>query len=338
MDTVITPSVGHAPVNTQAGVGASPGFDAIDYRRAWSRSLHEGVVSAAGWKVHADTGLDLIVVVDANVDGAYVQGDAVGDQGIYYVPAHSTTITFNVGTGAAPDPASPRIDRVWLQVFDDTHDGSGLNQAQVVYQPGTPTAGATADNENGAPALPGGAVELATVLVPPAATAIVDADIRDKRPVGGIRKHDVGEIIYKASSNAPIGCSAADGGALKRNQYPELFADIGTTHGAGDGSTTFLKPDHRSRSPIAAGSGPGLSSYGVGVKAGEEKHTLSVPELPDLGAQYMNNGHGSFLVLLAQGGGSTGYSVLGTSVGSNVPHNTIHPVIGLQPYIFTGKV
>lgn len=54
-----------------------------------------------------------------------------------------------------------------------------------------------------------------------------------------------GTIDFFANSTAPTGYLAASGQAVSRTQYPELFAAIGTTYGAGDGSTTFNLPDLR---------------------------------------------------------------------------------------------
>jgi microcystin-dependent protein len=47
------------------------------------------------------------------------------------------------------------------------------------------------------------------------------------------------------SSTTPAGWLAEDGSAISRTQYPALFAAIGTSYGAGDGSTTFNLPDSR---------------------------------------------------------------------------------------------
>lgn len=40
---------------------------------------------------------------------------------------------------------------------------------------------------------------------------------------------------------------SADGRAISRNAYPDLFAALGTVYGAGDGATTFNLPDLRGR-------------------------------------------------------------------------------------------
>ncbi|MCD0491420.1 tail fiber protein [Chromobacterium violaceum] len=54
-----------------------------------------------------------------------------------------------------------------------------------------------------------------------------------------------GMIAYFASNTTPAGWLRCDGSAASRTTYPALFAAIGTTYGAGDGSTTFNLPDLR---------------------------------------------------------------------------------------------
>lgn len=53
----------------------------------------------------------------------------------------------------------------------------------------------------------------------------------------------VGEIIALGSATAPVNFILADGTAVSRSTYAELFAIIGTTYGVGDGSTTFNLPN-----------------------------------------------------------------------------------------------
>ena len=53
----------------------------------------------------------------------------------------------------------------------------------------------------------------------------------------------IGEIKILAQSSIPSNCLPCNGAAISRAAYPELFAAIGTTYGAGDGSTTFNVPD-----------------------------------------------------------------------------------------------
>ena len=54
-----------------------------------------------------------------------------------------------------------------------------------------------------------------------------------------------GAVMPFAMNSAPAGWLAANGAAVSRSTYAALFAAISTTHGVGDGSTTFNLPDLR---------------------------------------------------------------------------------------------
>ncbi len=54
-----------------------------------------------------------------------------------------------------------------------------------------------------------------------------------------------GFVEAYAGSTAPAGWLKCNGAAVSRTTYANLFAAIGTTYGAGDGSTTFNVPDLR---------------------------------------------------------------------------------------------
>ncbi|WP_239364121.1 phage tail protein [Snodgrassella communis] len=54
-----------------------------------------------------------------------------------------------------------------------------------------------------------------------------------------------GAVQYFAMTSAPVGWLKANGAAVSRTLYANLFASIGTRFGAGDGKTTFNLPDLR---------------------------------------------------------------------------------------------
>lgn len=173
----VSPSLGHGLVTAQSAAPA--GYDAIDDRRFWGAGLQEGALSEGAFLVDQSSPAAMTVEVAANDPaGALVKGDAVTAQGLYYIPPHSADITLDV---AAADPTLPRIDSVILEVKDDTHDSSGLNEARVRIITGTPTGGATLNNRSGAPTVPTSALHLADVWVPNGASSISTSDIRDKR-------------------------------------------------------------------------------------------------------------------------------------------------------------
>jgi len=81
----------------------------------------------------------------------------------------------------------------------------------------------------------------------------------------------VAEITMFGGNFAPRGWAFCDGQLLPISQNTALFSLLGTTYG-GDGRTTFALPDLRGRVAIHPGTGPGLSTYQLGVKGGSETH------------------------------------------------------------------
>lgn len=52
----------------------------------------------------------------------------------------------------------------------------------------------------------------------------------------------IGSVTWYAGAGTPENYLLCDGSAVSRTNYADLFAVIGTTYGAGDGSTTFNLP------------------------------------------------------------------------------------------------
>jgi microcystin-dependent protein len=73
-----------------------------------------------------------------------------------------------------------------------------------------------------------------------------------------------GGIIQFGGLTAPQGWLVCDGSAVSRSSFVELFQAIGTSFGAGDGSTTFNLPDMRNRVPVGVGSGTFANLNGFG--------------------------------------------------------------------------
>lgn len=99
-------------------------------------------------------------------------------------------------------------------------------------------------------------------------------------------------VISSISVGLPIGCGCdyfgttapenymfADGSAISRTEYSELFAVIGTTFGIGDGSTTFNLPDRRTATSVMYKQGD--TTFGtLGATVGDNTHTLTISEMP----------------------------------------------------------
>lgn len=69
-----------------------------------------------------------------------------------------------------------------------------------------------------------------------------------------------GTAIFHAASTAPTGYLKANGALVSRSTYAALFSAIGTTFGAGDGSTTFALPDLRGEFTRGWDDGRGIDS------------------------------------------------------------------------------
>lgn len=74
------------------------------------------------------------------------------------------------------------------------------------------------------------------------------------RKIGSSDGVPLGAILPLAhNSTVPAGYLLCDGAAVSRTMYPDLFSVIGTTYGAGDGSTTFNLPDYNTAKRFAQG-------------------------------------------------------------------------------------
>lgn len=80
-------------------------------------------------------------------------------------------------------------------------------------------------------------------------------------PMGGTSTGAAcGDVKFWPTSSAPAGWLKANGAAVSRTAYAALFAIIGTTYGAGDGSTTFNLPDMRGEFMRGLDDGRGVDS------------------------------------------------------------------------------
>jgi microcystin-dependent protein len=98
-----------------------------------------------------------------------------------------------------------------------------------------------------------------------------------------------GSIINFGGSTAPSGWLICNGAAVSRTLYTSLFGVIGTTYGAGDGSTTFNIPNTAGRMVRGVGTaswtglGGGTASttiVALGGSGGADGTKVSVDNLP----------------------------------------------------------
>lgn len=163
----------------------------------------------------------------------------------------------------------------------------------------------------------------------------------------------VGAVTGWFSDVIPANWLLLDGSEISRSNYAELFAILGTTYGAGDGSTTFKLPDMRGR--VGAGKSSDAAFSSLGKTGGEAAHTLTTAEIPahthGSAGNHSHfipntNGSGSGYVRLESYGSAanTNRSVYTnaagahthSSVGSGSSHNNLQPYIVLN-YIIKAK-
>lgn len=138
----------------------------------------------------------------------------------------------------------------------------------------------------------------------------------------------VGTVLDYAGTALPAGFLWPAGQNVSRTTYAALFAAIGTTYGAGDGSTTFALPDLRGRAIAGKDNMGGTSADrltspingdNLGEAGGAQSHTLSTTEMPSHQHTGTTDAAGS------HSHGGTAYSAgdhahtveIGTSAGSS---------------------
>jgi len=158
-------------------------------------------------------------------------------------------------------------------------------------------------------------------------------------------------IIPWSDSSVPSGYLECNGQTVSRSTYSALFAIIGTTYGAGDGSSTFSVPDLQDNVPVGKSNNKNLGSTGgantvakTGNVGGSTANaTLSTPQLashshskgsgsgPGRGYPNINNGAQNLGAGLPATTGSSGS-------GGGHSHNMSANFTGdatsvLQPYL-----
>lgn len=238
----------------------------------------EGVLGPNDCKV-SQRGAGANFSVDIAIGGFIINGDDQALQGKYL---GRVTATENVSVTAAPGSNS-RYDLVTLRVNDPNAGGNTGNTVTAVIVAGTVSGSPVV------PALPASSIPLAVIGPIASGTAsITNALISDCwsgtgpafqsscRLLAG-QKDSVGAMKAMANGGFRVnGWFLCDGTAVSRTTYAQLFAQISTLYGVGDGSTTFNLPNMTNRVPVASGA----TFTTVGATGGETAHTLSIGEIP----------------------------------------------------------
>jgi microcystin-dependent protein len=124
-------------------------------------------------------------------------------------------------------------------------------------------------------------------------------------------RNRTGEVHAHAGAAAPAGSLNCAGQAVSRSLYAGLFAALGTTYGAGDGTSTFNLPDLRDRALIGRGDMEGSA-------AGRVTNALSGLDTTVLGATGGVQGRAVSLSVNGVATGSLGYTTNTASAGTAV--------------------
>lgn len=132
-----------------------------------------------------------------------------------------------------------------------------------------------------------------------------------------------GAILFHAKNTAPPGYLKANGAAVSRTTFADLFSEIGVTFGAGNGSTTFNVPDLRGEFLRGWDDARGVDvsrAFGSAQANQMTGHQHKLPFSSDTGQSYS---------VQQAGGGSPLY---GTALESSVPARTIsHGALSSYP-------
>lgn len=143
-----------------------------------------------------------------------------------------------------------------------------------------------------------------------------------------------GAVFWFPVASNPTGYLACNGTAVSRTTYAALFALIGTTYGAGDGSTTFNLPNLARRTIIGeGGAGSGVIGNTVASVGGSETQAILFTNLPTsipasngvINTQSVASGVNTNV----PGGAAT------WTTGSAVAPNNMQPSMVLRPLIKT---
>lgn len=156
-----------------------------------------------------------------------------------------------------------------------------------------------------------------------------------------------GAMLQWPTATAPTGFLLCTGAAVSRTIYAALFAVIGTTFGAGDGTTTFNIPDFDNRFAVGAG-----DLYSVGATGGSKDavlvshtHTATVTDPGhdhDIGSGYNTSSVDNQFINAQNYNGekssrsaTTGITVANSTEGESGTNKNLPPYLGIYFIIKT---
>ncbi len=165
-----------------------------------------------------------------------------------------------------------------------------------------------------------------------------------------------GSVMDYAGSTLPTDWLWCDGSVISRTTYANLFTAIGTTYGAGDGSTTFALPDARGRvtagkdnmdntvgtgggdaGRLTSGSKAAVDGDTLGASGGVQEHTLLHEEsgVPAHSHPYLRH---NTVTRTTSGANTAGAGSVGATTSNNAAADAAQAHTNVQPTLVLNKI
>lgn len=281
--------------------------------------------------------------VPVGVDTSQTEFNTVGKTGgSKYLQAHTHNIKWQYTAATGTTTAALAYNGSSIETETTGEGNSGNLQPYIVQKyiikakPGNSTSLASVTVGETTTLEPG--ADATVTNVGTAKDLILDFGIPQGEMGSPGETEPIGTIKMYGGKTAPDGYMFANGQAISRTTYSDLFAIYGTTFGAGDGSTTFNLPNLNGRTPVGLKASDS-DFNAIGKTGGEKTHTLTQNELaahrhgfqggaalftqPDQGVKGL--GPGPYWV---EGVGAI--TTTSTDGGANQPHNNMQPYMVLN--------
>ena len=202
---------------------------------------------------------------DISIEDFTARLDAVTEQAIDQINTLVASATTAFNTNA--DEKQAAVDSSASQAEAAASSAASASESKEAAAASAVSASGSASSaesfKTAAETAAGTANEKATAATESATAAASAADTAEAWAIGSIEERPEGSAKYWAEkispenllpvgmilawpgTKAPSGWLNCDGSVVSRTTYADLFSVIGTTFGAGDGSTTFKLPDYR---------------------------------------------------------------------------------------------